>query len=386
MNKNDNVKWVRLGEYIEQCDERNTDNRYTLQHVRGISIHKNLIDTKADMKDVALTPYKILKPNEFSYVTVTSRNGDKISLAMNDTDDTFIVSSSYINFRSIDSKVLLPGYLFLLLCRGEFDRYTRFNSWGSARETFDWSEMCRVKIPLPYIEVQQELVDTYNGLKALAEQNEAMIEPLTKACEALVADCKKRYQPVQLGEYIEEVNKRNNNQYDLRFLRGVTSEGLFDISKANTLELDTSNYKIAEKGCFVYNPARINIGSIAYSNSIYIVSPMYCIFRIKSIYTEILLSEFLNIWFRRKEFQRSTLFYSVGSVRDIYDLNLMKKAKIALPPIEVQQSIVNLYTCLEKAKNIAYEAREQLKTLCPALVQRAANSYNVSISQHLECK
>ena len=205
------TKWVRLGEYIEQCDERNSEGLYTLDDVRGVSIDKKLIYTKADMQDVSLTPYKLLRPKEFCYVSVTSRNGGKISLAINNTQQTFIVSSSYINFRSKDTNELLPEYLYLLLSRSEFDRYARFNSWGSARETFDWEELCRVQIPLPPPEVQQELVATYNGLKSIAEQNEALIEPLRNACEAFVADCKNKYPFDSLGKYIEEYDQRNKD-------------------------------------------------------------------------------------------------------------------------------------------------------------------------------
>ena len=217
------TNWGKLGDYIELCDERNSEGRYTLDDVRGISIQKKLIDTKADMQGVSLTPYKLLKPREFSYVTVTSRNGGKISLAINDTSDTYIVSSSYENFRCRNTKELLPEYLFLLLSRSEFDRYSRFNSWGSARETFDWSEFCRTEIPLPSIEVQQELVDTYNGLKALAEQNEALIEPLSKACEAFIVDCKTKYLEVELGGYIEPCEERNSDgKYTLNDVRGIS--------------------------------------------------------------------------------------------------------------------------------------------------------------------
>ena len=172
---------VSLGDYVELCDERNSDEAYFLDDVRGISILKKLIPTKADMQDVSLTPYKLLKPREFSYVTVTSRNGGKISLAINDSDETQLLSSSYLVFKSKNTEELLPEYLYTLLSREEFDRLSRFNSWGSGRETFDWSEFCRIQIPLPDIETQQKLVDTYNGLKALAEQNEALIKPLTEA-------------------------------------------------------------------------------------------------------------------------------------------------------------------------------------------------------------
>ena len=180
------VKWVQLGEYIEPCDERNSDGKYTLDDVRGISIQKKLIFTKADMQGVSLTPYKLLKPREFSYVTVTSRNGGKISLAINDTENTYIVSSSYENFRCKDVSKLLPEYLFLLLSRSEFDRCSRFNSWGSARETFDYSELCRTRIPLPPIEEQRSIVNIYTCLEEAKKIASEAREKLKTLCPALV--------------------------------------------------------------------------------------------------------------------------------------------------------------------------------------------------------
>lgn len=369
---NGQTKFVPLGEYIELCDERNSEGKYTLDDVRGISIQKKLIFTKADMKDVVLTPYKLLKPREFSYVTVTSRNGGKISLAMNDTDETYIVSSSYVNFRCKDTEELLPEYLYLLLSRSEFDRYSRFNSWGSARETFDWEEMCRVEIPLPDITVQQELVDTYNGLKALAEQNEALIEPLSKACEAFIVDCKNKYPEVELGEYIEECTEKNRDyKYDASDARGVYCDGTFGDTRANLSGSDLSSYKVVKPGEFSYSN-RISIGSIALNKGkTLIISPSYTVFRVKS---EELFPEFLAIVIRRKEFLRSTLFYAFGTIKDDFSYERMAEVKISLPSPTVQSSIINLYNCLEEAKKIASEAREKLKTLCPALVQRAANT------------
>lgn len=67
-------------------------------------------------------------------------------------------------------------------------------------------------------------------------------------------------------------------------------------------------------------------------------------------------------------------FLSDGSIRSNLEWERFCNIRIPLPSIEVQQSIVNLYNCMEEAKRIASEAREQLKTLCPALIQRAANS------------
>ena len=88
----------KLGDLIRLEDERNSDGKYTLEDVKGISIQKVFIETKADMQGVSLTPYILVKPDFFVYVTVTSRNGEKITLAHNDTDNTYIVSSSYVVF------------------------------------------------------------------------------------------------------------------------------------------------------------------------------------------------------------------------------------------------------------------------------------------------
>ena len=377
------VNWVRLGDYIEPCDERNSEGKYTLDDVRGISIQKNLILTKADMKDVSLSPYKLLKPREFSYVTVTSRNGGKISLAINDTNETYIVSSSYINYKCKDYNILLPEYLFLLLSRGEFDRYSRFNSWGSARETFDWSEMCRIEIPLPSIEVQKELVATYNGLKSLAEQNEALIEPLSKACEAFIVDCKAKYPMVELSngqdDYIEICDERNSEaKYTLDNVRGISIQKKLIPTKADMKDVSLIPYKLLRPYEFSYvtvtsrNGGKISLAMNDTGNTTYIVSSSYENFCCKDCNK--LMPEYLYLLLSRSEFDRYARFNSWGSARETFDWSELCRVKIPLPPLEVQQSVVDLYKCLEEAKKIASEAREKLKTLCSALVQKAANS------------
>lgn len=176
----------RIGDYIELVENRNEALEYGIDSVKGISIEKRFIDTKADMTGVSLKPYYIIKPNEFAYVPVTSRNGGKISLAINDSDETYICSSSYVVYRSKDEDVLYPQYLMLFFSRGEFNRYARFHSWGSARETFDWSEMCDVEIPIPDIKVQKaiaEIFSVYIERKKINEQLKAQIKDI---CSILI--------------------------------------------------------------------------------------------------------------------------------------------------------------------------------------------------------
>ena len=372
------TKWVRLGEYIEQSDKRNSEGMYLLEDVTGISNEKSAIPTKADMKDVSLTPYKIFKPNEFSYVTVTSRNGGKISLALNNTSQTKIVSSSYVVFRSKDTDKLLPEYLFLMLNRSEFDRYSRFNSWGSARETFDWSEMERVQIPLPSIEVQCELVAIYNGLKTLAERNEALIPRLSAACQAYIVDCRAKYLSVPLGKYIEQSDERNSEgMYLLEDVTGISNEKSAIPTKADMKDVSLTPYKIFKPNEFSYVTVTSRNGgkiSLALNNTSQtkIVSSSYVVFRSKD--TDKLLPEYLFLMLNRPEFDRYARFNSWGSARETFDWSEMERVQIPLPPPNVQQAIVDVYHCMERAQYIASQAREKLKTLCPALVQRAAHS------------
>lgn len=177
---------VQLKDYIEPYDERNTDGVYTLKDLRGISIEKKFINSKADMKDVSLSPYILVKPTYFSFVPVTSRNGGKITLAFNDSDNTYIVSSAYNVFRVKDTNRLLPEYLFMFFNRPEFDRYARFHSWGSAREVFTMDDMNEVKIPIPDISVQREIVNIhkcYLERQRIAEELKAQINRL---CPVLI--------------------------------------------------------------------------------------------------------------------------------------------------------------------------------------------------------
>lgn len=374
-HKIEHAPMVRLGDLIELCDERNSEGKYGIDDVRGISIEKKLIFTKADMNGVSLNPYKVMQPNDFCYVTVTSRNGGKISLAMNDTDSTFILSSSYIIFRSKDENILLPEYLYLLLSRTEFDRYSRFNSWGSARETFDWSEMCRVQIPLPSIETQKELVAVYNGLKELAEENEKLLKPLEESCQAFIVDCKKKYPMKRLGDMIEIDEKINFDNRDLEFL-GINKDKVFMPSVATTDGLDKSKYKVITKGKFVFSGMQtgrdICIRFGLYNESIDgLVSPAYTTY---SVTDTNILPEFIMMNFKRSEMDRLGWFLSDSSVRSNLDFDRFHEIQIPVPPLEIQQKIVDLYNCYEECKRISTVAREKIKNLCPALVQKAAHS------------
>ena len=175
----------KLKNYISLCSATNDSLNYGIDDVRGISIEKKFINTKANMENVSLKPYLVIKPDEFAYAPVTSRNGEKISVAHNNSNDTYICSSSYTVFKVANNK-LLPSFLAILFNRFEFNRYARFHSWGSARETFDWDEMCDVKIPIPPLSTQQSIVNIYNAYMERKRINEQLKEQLKNICPILI--------------------------------------------------------------------------------------------------------------------------------------------------------------------------------------------------------
>jgi len=172
-----------LGDYIQQSDERNSE--LETDNLLGISVNKIFIPTRSKKERLDLSKYKIVRPRQFGYVSVTSRNGEKISIAILD-GEAGLVSSTYTVFEVKDAKELLPEYLYLFFQRTEFDRYARFNSWGSARETFDWAEMCNIKLPIPDIKIQEAIVTIYHTLEERKRINEQLKESIKPLCPVLM--------------------------------------------------------------------------------------------------------------------------------------------------------------------------------------------------------
>lgn len=150
--------YQQLGRYIRSVDKRNRDMAVT--KLLGVSITKQFIPSIANIVGTDLSNYKVVRKGQFAYGPVTSRNGEKISVALLEEDDC-IISGSYSVFEVIDTNKLNPEYLMLWFNRPEFDRYARYHSHGSVREIFDWDEMCQVELPVPSIEEQEKIVKAY---------------------------------------------------------------------------------------------------------------------------------------------------------------------------------------------------------------------------------
>jgi type I restriction enzyme S subunit len=376
MTQSKEIQWLPLGNFIEQTDTRNTQNTLSESSVRGISVDKVFTLTKANLDGVSLSGYKVVHPNEFAYVPDTSRRGDKISLAYNLDEKDILISSIYTSFCVKSDCGLLDLYLYLWFCREEFNRFSRFHSWGSARETLSWSTFCAIKIPVPFkdgkpdIERQQEVVNIWDGLRKLRDDNLAIAEPLLQLCKAKVEELKHSTPMVELGNYIKVKEKLNSDNLDLP-VKGLNKDKVFMPTAANMDGIKLSKYLVVENGMFAFSGMQtgrdvcIRI-ALNESSEQFLISPAYTTFIIDS---DEFIPSFIYIWFMRAECDRLGWFLSDSSVRSNLDWNRFLSIKVPKPTVEVQQAIVDIYKCAKRAKDIAADADNQLKTICPALLQ-----------------
>ena len=248
----------KLGEYIQPVDIRNTDLK--VKRLLGLSIEKRFIESIANTIGTDFRPYKIVKKRQFAYGPVTSRNGEKITIALLEEPEC-IISSSYSVFEIIDTLKLLPEYLMLWFSRPEFDRYARYKSHGSVREIFDWDEMCRVELPVPDLNKQEKIVSTYNTITKSIQLKQKINENLEKTAQCLFEEYYKR-EDLEVTVLSDMIDVRDGTHDSPTFLSEgyplVTSQNLFPfyINKSETNKISEEDYR------------KINIRSLVETNDI----------------------------------------------------------------------------------------------------------------------
>jgi type I restriction enzyme S subunit len=171
-----------LGTYIEPANQLN--DGMEVKELLGISNQKFFQNSHTNTIDIDLQTYRIVRTNQFAYNRATTRNGDKISIALRQGNDC-IVSPSYRIFRSKDENILNSEYLMMWFRRPEFDRYARFKSHGSAHEFFEYEQMCQVELPIPSITKQREIVKEYNVIQNRIALNQQLIQKLEETAQTI---------------------------------------------------------------------------------------------------------------------------------------------------------------------------------------------------------
>lgn len=260
------LHYKKLGNYIQEVDIKNTDLKVSL--LLGVSITKKFIPSIANIIGTDLSKYKVVKKGQFAYGPVTSRNGDQVSIALLEKDEC-IISTSYTVFEIIKPEELLDKYLMLLFSNPEFDRYARYNSWGSAREIFSWNELCDTELFIPDIEEQKKIVKEYQVIlnnKNIIEKENKVLESLAHTIYKETIDNCEEWTEINLGNSAK-ISAGGDNPSDTVlektdkcqvpiYSNGVTDDGLFGYtSKA---KINEESITISARGTIGFTALRMH--------------------------------------------------------------------------------------------------------------------------------
>lgn len=361
----------KLGKLIELVLDTNSELRYGSDDVRGMTITKEIIPTKADVTGTDLSKFLVVSPGEFVYNPRT--HGKKIGFGYNNTDDTFIISWNNIAFKvkPFMEDIVLADYLFLHFKRDEWDREACFQSWGSSTEVFSWDTLCDMEVDLPPLSIQQKYVDVYNAMLAHQKSYECGLEDLKLVCDAYIEELRRKMPCEAIGAYIEEFNQKNEIGLTLDSVRGIATSKEFIDTKANMDGVALDNYKIVEPSMIAFIPdtsRRADKMSLALNQSeeSYLVSSISTVIKTNE---NKLFSKYLYLFFCRTEFDRYARFHSWGSARETFSLDDMKGVSIPIPNLEIQKSIVEIHEAYATRKEINEKLKAQIKDICPILIK-----------------
>lgn len=358
-----------IGQLIELTSETNSGNEFGPKDVRGMTITKQIIPTKADVSTTDLRKFLVIRPKDFIFNPRT--HGKHIGFGYNDTNDSFIISWNNIGFRVKKEKnnIVLPEYLFLHFNRSEWDREACYRSWGSSTEVFTWEALCEMKLDLPDLPTQQKYVDIYKAMVANQQSYERGLEDLKLVCDGYIEDLRRKMPCEKIGQYIEQRNARNKDKSN-EFVVGLSTKKEFREAQSRVNKDDLGNYKFVEPEEFAFVPTTDTWKVLAFALNKFartvVVSPIYEVFVVDK---NKLVPEYLSIWLSRNEFDRYARFNSWGSARENFSFEDMCDVQIPIPDINVQKTIAKIYAAYTMRKQINEQLKLQIKSICPILIK-----------------
>ncbi len=320
-----------LGNYIRLVDERNRDLAVT--KLLGVSISKKFIPSIANIVGTDLSNYKIVRTGQFAYGPVTSRNGEKISIAYLDEEDC-IISSSYTVFEVENKEELAPEYLMLWFSRPEFDRYARYKSHGSVREIFDWNELCMVELPVPDIEKQRNIVKAYKTITDRIALKQKINDNLEAQAEAIynemIANNSTNGTMSTLGEISTIKTGKLNSEAAV--INGIYP--FFTCSqetyRTNTFSFDQEAVLLAGNNASAIYPLKIYCGKFDVYQRTYVISSNNRFVSNKQLY--FVLKQQLN------EFKG----ISSGTTTKFLTMKILTPIPVVIAPEDIATSFINI--------------------------------------------
>lgn len=357
----------KVGDLITVVDERNIIG---IREFYGININKEFMPTVANTEGLDESKYKIIRKNRFVFSGMQTGRDVCIRISMYNKSEPVLVSPAYTTFEISATNVVLPMYFFLCFLSHEKDRLGAFLSDGSIRSNLDWPVFCDIELELPSLPIQQKYVDIYNAMLANQQSYERGLEDLKLSFEALIDEYKNKANKKIVGSILKEIDCRNTDG-SITDVQGINITKQFMPSVANTYDVNLTKYKLVRKGQFAFSGMQtgrdecIRIALYNKEDPI-IISPAYTVLEIKD---DTVLSEYVMMWFSRKEVDRLGWFMSDGSIRTNLDMDRFHEIEIPVPDLNVQKAIVEIYNAYNVRKDINEKLKAQIKGICPILIK-----------------
>lgn len=357
----------KVGDLITVVDER---NNIGIRKFYGININKEFMPTVANTEGLDESKYKIIRMNRFVFSGMQTGRDECIRISMYNKSEPILVSPAYTTFEISATNVVLPMYFFLCFLSHEKDRLGAFLSDGSIRSNLDWPVFCDIELELPSLSVQQKYVDIYNAMIANQQSYERGLEDLKLSFETLIDEYKNKANKKIVGSILKEIDCCNTDG-SITDVQGINITKQFMPSVANTYDVNLTKYKLVRKGQFAFSGMQtgrdecIRIALYNKEDPI-IISPAYTVLEIKD---DTVLSEYVMMWFSRKEVDRLGWFMSDASIRTNLDMDRFYEIEIPVPDLNVQKAIVEIYNAYNVRKDINEKLKAQIKDICPILIK-----------------
>ncbi len=172
-----------IGQHIQLVDERNKGLK--VKQLLGLSISKQFIPSVANIIGTDMENYKIIRKNQFACSTMQVRRDKKMPVALLEELEEAIISQAYSVFEIKNLEELIPEYLMMWFIRSEFDREACFNAVGGVRGSLEWEDFCEMKLPVPSIAKQKQVVKEYKVIQDRIELNHQLIQKLEETAQAI---------------------------------------------------------------------------------------------------------------------------------------------------------------------------------------------------------
>ena len=359
---------IRFGDHIELLSQKCNIPNLSADDISGINRDKEFFEPSRQVGEDT-SNYKYVPPGYFACNLMHVGRDVVLPIALNTTEKTKVVSPAYTIFKLKTEDALLSKFLFMHLKSDEKDRFFWFHCDSSVRDGMDWNAFCDIELDLPPIEIQRKYVAIYEGLLANLHSYESKLEELKLVCDGYIEDLRKKYPLQEIKNYIKLISRINDNPLlDIDDVLGVSNEKTIVPTKSNVSISDLPKFTVVKFNDFIYNPRNgVAIGLnknkedklISFNNTSFIVE------------SNNILPDYLFIFFCRHEWDRKVRFDSWGSSTEVYSFEALSTTKIPIPPLEIQNSIVEVFNVYNERKEYVNRLKIIIKDICPLLVRGA---------------